>query len=86
MCGSTRRDVKNTGALSGYTEHIRDSGRRGMVESVIQAFRSTVLATSAHFRHGIIHVREQYFVYFEEKKINRTKERRHLRACLNGGT
>ncbi|CAN0361026.1 unnamed protein product, partial [Scytosiphon promiscuus] len=41
--------------LSGYTEHVQDPARRSLVESVIQAFRSTVMTTSAHFRHGIIH-------------------------------
>lgn len=53
------RDVKNTGALSGYTEHLTDPGRRDLVERVVEAFRSTVLTTSAHFRHGIIHVRNR---------------------------
>ncbi|CAN0029919.1 unnamed protein product [Pylaiella littoralis] len=48
-------DLKNTGALSGYTEHVRDPSRRALVESVIEAFRTTVMTTSAHFRHGVIH-------------------------------
>eukprot|EP00752_Nemacystus_decipiens_P014891 g13256.t1 len=48
-------DLKNTGALSGYTEHVRDPTRRALVESVIDAFRTTVMTTSAHLRHGVIH-------------------------------
>eukprot|EP00903_Cladosiphon_okamuranus_P012852 g12009.t1 len=48
-------DLKNTGALSGYTQHVRDPTRRALVESVIKAFRTTVMTTSANFRHGVIH-------------------------------
>ncbi|CAM9488575.1 unnamed protein product [Ectocarpus sp. 12 AP-2014] len=48
-------DLKNTGALSGYTKFVQDPARRALAESVIEAFRLTVLTTSAHFRHGVVH-------------------------------
>ncbi|CAM9415653.1 unnamed protein product [Ascophyllum nodosum] len=48
-------DLKNAGTLSGYVEYVEDPGKRRVAEEVIEAFRSTVMTTSAHFRHSVIH-------------------------------
>ena len=59
LVGVGPRDLKNAGTLSGYVEYVEDPGKRRVAEEVIEAFRSTVMTTSAHFRHSVIHVRDE---------------------------
>lgn len=50
-------DTKNTSDLRDYVHHIEDPKRRGMIESVIQAFEDTLIKSGVaeQFRKGVNH-------------------------------
>lgn len=47
-------DGKNTLELKGYTHFIADKRRRGMIESILNAFQSEIIDKGVQFRTGIL--------------------------------